>query len=272
MKSNIYHNFVYLVKIGFIMSKIIEKKVIEEFKDRDFFTREDLLYFYKEFEPDLNEGTFGWRIYDLKNKNIIKPLKRGLYVISYKPKYKPEISSNLIKIARRITDQYEDVKHCIWETEWLNEFSQHQNNRKIILIEIEKDFVEPLYYDLKDFKRKELYLNPDEKDIDFYISESNYPVVIKKLITRSPITKRMERKVKFSAPLLEKILVDLFAEEKLFFYLQGSELIHIYENAISNYTINFTKLFSYAKRRDREQEIKHFMMNHMFHQVKDIIE
>jgi hypothetical protein len=48
--------------------------------------------------------------------------------------------------------------------------------------------------------------------------------------------------------------------------------MHIYENAISNYTINFTKLFSYAKRRDREQEIKQFMTNHLCHLVGDIIE
>ncbi len=254
------------------MTKILEDRLIEEFKNLEYFTREDLFDFYRDFEPDLKEGTFGWRIYDLKNKNIIKPLKRGLYVISYKPRYKPEISPELLKLAKRITDRFEDVKHCTWETEWLNEFSQHQASRRIILIEIEKDFVESLYYELKDSMRNELYLNPDEKVIDFYIAESNYPVIIKKLITRSPIARRTEKKVKFHTPLLEKILVDIFAEEKLFYYLQGSELMHIYENAINSYTINFTKLFSYAKRREREQDIKQFMINHMYHLVKDIID
>lgn len=254
------------------MPKIIENRLIEEFKDREYFTREDLFEFYRSFEPDLKEGTFGWRIYELKDKNIIRPLKRGLYVISYKPKYNPEISPELIKLAKRITDKFEDVKHCIWETEWLNEFSQHQASKRIILVEIEKDFIESLYYELKDSTRNELYFNPDDKAIDFYIAESNYPVVIKKLITRSPIAKRTEKRVKFYTPLLEKILVDLFAEEKLFYYLQGYELMRIYENIISNYAINFTKLFSYAKRRDREQEIKQFMTNHISHLVKDIIE
>jgi hypothetical protein len=259
------------VKIGFEMPKIIENRLIEEFKNREYFTREDLYKFYRTFEPELKEGTFGWRIYDLKDKNIIRPLKRGLYVISYKPKYKPEISSELIKLAKKITGKFEDAKHCIWETEWLNEFSQHQASRRIILIEIEKDFMESLYYELKDVSRHELYLNPDDKTIDFYIAESNYPVVIKKLITRSPIARRKEKRVTFYTPLLEKILVDLFVEEKLFYYLQGSELMHIYEYAISNYAINFTKLFSYAKRREKEQAIKQYMMNHISHLVKDMI-
>jgi hypothetical protein len=270
--SNIDQNFIFLVKIGFNMPKIIENKLIQEFKDRDYFTREDLFQFYRHFEPDLKEGTFGWRIFDLKDKNIIRPLKRGLYVISYKPKYQPEISPEVIKLAKQITDKFKDVKHCIWETKWLNEFSQHQSSRRIIMIEIEKDFIESLYYELKDSSRNELYLNPDDKAIDFYIAESENPVIIKKLITRSPIGRRIEKSVKFNTPLLEKILVDIFAEERLFYYLQGSELMHIYENAISNYAINFTKLFSYAKRRERELEIKQFMKNHMYHLVKDIIE
>lgn len=189
-----------LVKIGFKMPKIVENRLIEEFKEREYFTRKDLYEFYRYFEPDLKEGTFGWRVYDLKDKNIIRPIKRGLYVISSKPKYKPKISPELIKLAKRITDKFKDTKHCIWETKWLNEFSQHQASKRIILIEIEKDFIESLYYDLKDSSINELYLNPDYKAIDFYIAESNYPVIIKNLITRSPIARRKENKVKFYTP------------------------------------------------------------------------
>lgn len=254
------------------MPKFIEDRIIDEFKGREFFTREDLFEFYRSFEPSLKEGTFGWRIYDLKEKKIIRPLKRGLYVISHKPEYKPAISHELILLAKKVTDKFENIEHCLWETEWLHEFSEQQASRKVILIEIEKDFTESLYYKLRDTSNNELYLNPDNNTIEFYIAESTAPVVIKKLITRSPVARRTEKRVTFNTPLLEKILVDLFAEEKLFYYLQGSELIHIYENAIRNYAINFTKLFSYAKRRDKELDIKQFMTNHMHHLVKGLIE
>ena len=102
------------------MPKIIENKLIQEFKDRGSFTREELYDFFRDFEPDLKEGTLAWRIYNLKNKNIIKPLMRGLYSISYKPKYNPEISQELYKIASRISKQFEDIKYCLWETEWFS--------------------------------------------------------------------------------------------------------------------------------------------------------
>jgi hypothetical protein len=254
------------------MPKIIENRLLEEFKNRDAFSREELFDFFRYFEPDLKEGTFGWRIYDLKNKNIIKSIQRGYYTISYKPEYKPEISGEILKLAKVISKRFEDVKHCIWDTDWINEFAQHQSGKKLIIIEIEKDFIESLYYELKDNFRFDLYLNPDEKAIDFYISESQNPVIIKKLITRSPISKRTEKRTKFYTPLLEKILVDLYTENKLFYFYQGAELIHVYENALKNYTVNYTKLFSYAKRRDRKQDIKQFMTNNMYPLVKDIIE
>lgn len=254
------------------MPKIIENRLIEEFKDKESFSREKLFNFFIYFEPDLKEGTFGWRIYDLKRKNIIKAIMRGRYTISYKPKYKPEISNDLLKLAKKIKDRFEDVKYCIWETNWLNEFSQHQSSKRILIIEVERDFTDSFFYELKENFKRDIYLTPDEKTINFYIAESMQPIVIKRLVTRSPISERTEKKIKFHTPLLEKILVDIFVEDKLFYYSQGSELIHIFENALKNYDINFTKLFSYAKRRERDIDIKMFLSNNMHHLVKDIID
>ena len=253
------------------MPKILENRLIEEFKDKEAFTREELFQFYRYFEPELKEGTFGWRIYDLQNRNIIKPLKRGLYVFSHKIKYQPGISDALFKIAKQLSEKFDEVQHCVWDSVWLNEFVQHQSSKSMLFIEVEKGFEESVFYFLKDKWKNEVFINPDENVIDFYITASNKPVIVKKLLTRAPLIERTEKKVEFYTPSLEKILVDIFAEKHLFHYLHGGELMHIYENALNRYAINYTKLFSYAKRRERESEIKQFMTNHMFHLVKDII-
>ena len=253
------------------MPRILENRFIEEFKGKEYFTREELFDFYQCFEPELSEGTLGWRIYDLKQKNIIRPLKRGLYIISKKPEYKPEVSAHLLKIAHELTEKFTEVQFCIWETAWLNEFTQHLTSKSILFIEIEKGFEESLFYELKDSIHKEVFLNPDENTINLYIAESNQPVIIKNLLTRAPLSKRTEKKLKFHTPALEKILVDLFAEERLFYFLQGSDLISIFENAFTRYSINFTRLFSYAKRRKREQAIKQFISNHISHPAKAMV-
>ncbi len=74
-----------------------------------------------------------------------------------------------------------------------NEFAQHQTSRSTLFIEIEKGFEESLFYELKDTSRREVFLNPDKKAIDFYIAESKQPVIIKKLLTRAPLSKRIEK-------------------------------------------------------------------------------
>ena len=254
------------------MLKIIEKKIIAEFKDRESFSREEFFRFYQLNEPDLKENTFRWRIYNLKNKNIIKTLMRGRYFISTKSKYVPKVSQRIHKISKKINKHFEDAKYCIWETNWLNEFSQHQSNKNITFIEIEKDLMESIYYELKNDFKTNIFLSPDEKTINLYVSESDQAIIVKKLITRSPVQKHSKQKNNFSTPLLEKILVDLFAEKKLFYFSQGSELVHIYENALKTYAINFTKLFNYAKRREKEDDIKKFLNNNMLHLLKGILD
>lgn len=138
------------------------------------------------------------------------------------------------------------------------------------MVEVEKEFVDSFYYNFNDNLRMDFFLNPDEKEIQFYISESTVPVVIKRLVTRAPINKQKNKKAVVPIATLEKIMVDLFADESLFHFYQGSELIHIYEKIIDRYNINLTKLFSYAKRRRKEQEIKQFINNHIPNFLEDI--
>lgn len=246
--------------------------MLEAFKGREYLTREDLYDFYRCSEPDLNQGTFGWRIHDLQKRNVIRTLKRGFYSLSDKPVYFPELSRNIIELAKLVTGRFAEIDHCIWETAWLNEFSLQQSGRSVIIVEIEKGFEETLFYELKDQIGDEVFLNPNERTIDLYVAEKSQAVIVKRLLTRAPLRRKSGESAGFIAPTLEKILVDLFSEEKLLYFILGSELVNIFENAISSYNINFTRLFSYAKRRDREQDIRQFLTTHMKHLVKDIFD
>jgi hypothetical protein len=59
-------------------------------------------------------------------------------------------------------------------------------------------------------------------------------------------------------PSLEKLIVDLYSDQKIFAAFQGSELAHMVNKAHERYAIDFTKLFQYAKRRRRDLEIRRF--------------
>ena len=61
-------------------------------------------------------------------------------------------------------------------------------------------------------------------------------------------------------PTLEKILVDLYCDPKLYFAFQGEQLVKIFEEALAKYVINYSRLLNYAKRRHREDALKEFLL------------
>ena len=126
---------------------------------------------------------------------------------------------------------------------------------------IEREFVESAFYYLKDNLKYEIYLNPDTHAINYYIAESNYPVIIRSLISRSPVNRISVRNSKISVPMLEKILVDIYVDSKLFYYYRGSEMQHIFRNALTQYAINYTSLLSYAQRRGKGKQIKSYILS-----------
>ncbi|NJM53397.1 MAG: hypothetical protein HC846_08390 [Blastocatellia bacterium] len=85
------------------MPILYKKQLQDKFEKRGVFSRAELFEFYSEFEPDLKEGTFGWRIYDLKQKNIIKSVGKGIYTLSDKAEYSP-LLNKLSKKNRQIAD------------------------------------------------------------------------------------------------------------------------------------------------------------------------
>ena len=64
--SNIRHFLLFWAKFGYDMPKVIEKRLIEEFKDREAFSREELFDFYRYFEPDLKRRNL--RLEDIRPK------------------------------------------------------------------------------------------------------------------------------------------------------------------------------------------------------------
>lgn len=238
------------------MSKnYIIKQLESKFKERESFLREELFDFYRQFEPDLKDSTFRWRIYNLKTEKIITPLSRGLFTLSYKPVFIPEIGDVEKKIFTKVAKQFLGLRQCIWSTKAINEFMLHIPGRYITVLQVDEDALEPVYEFLKEQKYSNVYIQPEEKEIDRYIYESDTAIILQSLITKSPT-----QKIKtITSITIEKMIVDLYCEKKLYSAFQGGELVHIINNAYNRYSIDFTKLFGYAKRRRKESGLEEFL-------------
>ncbi|NTW32985.1 MAG: hypothetical protein HGB12_10215 [Bacteroidetes bacterium] len=233
----------------------IIEQLKKKFKERESFSREELFDFYRQIEPSLNENTFRWRIYNLKTKKIITSISQELFTLSYKPIFKPEIAETERKIYTKIEKKFPDLKQCIWSTKFVNEFMLHIPSRFITVLQVEKDALEPIYEFLKEQNFRNVFIQPEEKEIERYIYETESAIILQSLISKSPT--QIVKKI--TTTTIEKMIVDLYCEKKLFNVFQGSELIHIINNVYNRYSINFTKLFAYAKRRRKENNIMEFL-------------
>ena len=231
------------------------EQLIAKFKEEKIFNRKSLFAFYRQFDPDLKESTFRWRIHQLKAKKIITPITKDFFTLNSKPGYRPVIGEFERKVSNLIEKQFPGLKYCIWSSKSVNEFMLHLPGTFITILQVEKDALEPVYEFLKSQHKGTVYFQPDEKEINRYIFEAELPIILQSLISKTPT----QKVGKIATITIEKMIVDLFCEKYLFVAYQGSELVHIINNAYERYAVNFTTLLHYARRRGKEVDLKHFL-------------
>jgi len=253
------------------MQKFVEQQLKETFKDQASFTKEDLGRFFRRYEPELNEHTLYSRIRSLRTRNMITQLNKNTYTLSTKKEFKPDIDTELGEQGLLAIDFLQGEPYCIWDSSWINQFSRHQAMKNFHVVEAGKSELLSLFHFLKDKGKESVFLDPGQETLYLYARENEVPIVLKPLISRSPVVKREYNSKKLTVPTLEKILVDIYTDVFIFNYIQGAELETIFEKAITRYTVNFTTFFAYARRRNKEEQLEAYLKAHFSHLLNSII-
>lgn len=216
----------------------------------------DIISFYRQFDDNIKRATVDWRIYDLVEKGILHRVSRGLYSLTENEgkAYIPEINKSLKHLSGKIYNQLPFIDICIWSTKWLNEFMLHQPFRFYTMLEVEKEVMESVFYALKE-QRKDVFLDPSEEILNNYVVNASKPIIITRLMTEAPTQKTN----KVVTQTIEKLLVDIYCDPIIFAAQQGAELKCIYQTVFDKYKVNTTKMFRYASRRNKRDEIKDFI-------------
>jgi len=239
--------------------KHTETKLTKHFSRREAFSREELFAYLRKLDPELKESTFTWRIFDLKRRQLIKEVGKGVYSLEQKRPFKPEADEVMREISSILDNVGNHQGYNIWSTAWLNGFIELQATSFLYILEVDKASVEQVFFSLKDSRVfSNLFINPDGKIIEHYISELPQSIIVAPMISRAPVMELND----MVFPTLEKILVDLFCDPELYFAYQGQQLVKIFEASLSKYEINYSRLFNYAKRRHREDTLKAFLQEH----------
>ena len=242
------------------------EKAIEYFRMREYFTSEELWDFWIKRDRDLNRNSFYRRVNRLKNEAGLTEILKNTYTFSEKPDFKPRKEKVLKKIIDIFKERFPEINYCIWQTAWLHEFMIHQPGRQFIIFETEKDVVESVFFLLKS-PEWQVFLNADNTTIDYLSMEDKEVIVLKSLISRSPLLVQE----KISIPSLEKILIDVFCDTKLFSPYSGQELSNIYKYAQKKYHINYSRMLNYAERRNKKKEVLELVLQFADESLKKIL-
>lgn len=231
------------------MLKTLEQHIDHYFKGSNKLTKDKLVLSIKKDYPNWTDNTINMYLSKLKKEGIINNSSRGIYEINGKGKFHPKISNALKRIYKKVNRQFPYISFCIFDTAWLNDFMIHQPFKNYIVLEIEKDACESVFAFLSN-TMKNVFYNPTEEIFERYITKLDEVVIVKNLISESPLIE----KDKTVIPPLEKLLVDMLADTSLF-SSQQNEKETITKNLYQRYSLNESRMRRYASRRNKEKEI-----------------
>jgi hypothetical protein len=234
----------------------------DAFSGREFFTKADLRDFYQERYSSFSNPTFRRILYTLEKRAVIIPVDSGVYCMpngNYPSqalkKYVPNFSPELRQLYSMIKTAFPYSNYLVWETSVLHEFMLHQPGQGMKIVETEREVAESAFNFLNRQFSGRVFLHPDRLTFERYIITRSDSIIITTLFSQSP-----QQKVEdIPTAKLEKILVDVFANEDIFYIFHGEELTHIFETAFERYHVSQKTLFRYAKRRKIDQKIRKFI-------------
>jgi hypothetical protein len=239
------------------MENEIISTIQNTFKNIGIFESKEL-YILLNKASAMKESTFHWKLYEFTQKGILEKVGHGKYKLGERKIFKPILNEETIEIYQKTSTLFPQnienpIRFCCWHTSVLNELMNHQPVRFFTLIETEKEVTDSVFHLLRE-QYTDVFINPTTKEINNYIVGKQGVIVIKNLKTEAP----MQVIEHIPTITIEKMLVDIYCEEKLFVTYQEPERETIFRNAFENYVINESKLFRYARRRCSLKKFEEF--------------
>lgn len=212
------------------------------------------MQFYLQLEPGIKTSTINWRIYVLVQTGVLNRIGRGRFAIGKNRIYTPEISSKIKSLHSKLKKEFPYLRMCIWNTSSLNEFMIHQPGRFYILIEVDKEAAQSVFFYLKELKLS-VFIEPTKDLFEKYLPDEKETFIVKSLVSEAPL----QTINRIDSPTIEKILVDIFCDDIIFAAQQGSEMRTIFQEALAKYTVNMNRMMRYAGRRSKKESFYKYL-------------
>lgn len=219
----------------------------------DTFTRKEVYEAIRSINANASDAQVRYCLSSMLSSGKIVRCGRNDYAKksdSVLPLYTNHYSEEAQALIQCMENKYPVLDYRIWELNWMNEFVNHLIGKNMIFLEVEKDACEFVYSDISREVKERVLLKPSEKELMMY--SNNNTVIINRLITEAP----KGEPGKYNVPL-EKIIVDLLANKNLM--ISKGDYPDAVRAMFAKYQIDKPKLYRYARRRSKEEEVKCFL-------------
>lgn len=221
---------------------------------RNSFTLCELADYVRSREVISDSGLL-WHIKKLIKQNKLSRLSRGLYGAFAKREFAPMLTDELKHLYGDVSSEFPLIDIAVYSGHDITALQHHLSANNALYVEVTKEASEAVFHYLIDKKIK-AYHKPGSDFMCNYVDLSEHCVIVKPLVTESPL-KKIDG---ICMPTLEKLLVDINADSD-FYYVQGIEASYIIDNAQSLYQLNTPKMLRYASRRGIREKMQSYLSN-----------
>lgn len=229
-----------------------QKNAIEKMKKGRSYTHKELVNELLHDKPEMSRNSAQWMIRDYCDAGELIHEGYNSYVVAgeaQRMKYKPRYSDHAEEIMTRVEEAYPLIKFTVFETLLMNDFLRHLIMQNTIFIQCEKDASAFVFRSLQEAGYKDLMYKPSEKEYEYYWSRNC--VVVTDLISEAPTDHNDPHAV-----TIEKMMVDMYCDKNINWTYSQAEYPDVIKNVMEMYSVDLTKLYRYARRRNREKEIR----------------
>jgi hypothetical protein len=229
-------------------------KILNYAGNCDTFTFCELANHIRSWESISDSGIL-WHVKKLIKQNKLSRLSRGLYGRFIKGEFTPTLNDDLKRLYGNIASEFPLIDIVVYSGSDVAALQHHISANNALYVEVTREATESVFHYLID-KNIRAYHKPDSELMCDYVDLSERCVIIKPLVTESPI-RRIDG---VYMPTLEKLLVDINIDRD-FYYIQGIEASYIMDNAQSLYQLNTAKMLRYASRRGIKGKMLLYLKN-----------
>ena len=231
------------------------ERTVQKLEPDRQYSRQALVSELRQDNPQLRESSFHWAISGmLRSGSIIKTGYNEYQIPDGREKkpYRPLYSELAAALLTQISEKYPLVSFTVFETVLMNDFLNQLIAQNTVFLQVEKEFSIFVFRYLQDLGCTDLMYKPSKADYALYWKPDC--IVVTDLISEAPINEGSSHDI-----CLEKLLVDMYCDKLISTTYSQAEYQDVLQEAVHNWYVEKPKLLRYARRRGKEEEIKHIL-------------